>query len=222
MVFEIPEDAIPVEAWIYGISPLIKLEGDNISEPIKPPVFLTESIPDAILNKKYQFLLEINNTDSDYPIIFGLLVAPSWLSINVSGELSGTPKSENDIGAEIPIIIRAEGPDGFADTLFTTLNVFSGTVSIKEDILINYYISEPFPNPFNPSTTFEYHIPAEGQVNLTIYNVNGQAVCKLKDEYHGAGNYSVTWNANEFPNGLYFCTLTANGFIDTRKMLLIK
>ncbi|MFC1693187.1 T9SS type A sorting domain-containing protein, partial [Candidatus Latescibacterota bacterium] len=79
-----------------------------------------------------------------------------------------------------------------------------------------------YPNPFNPATTIEYSIPLDGHVILAIYNISGQRITVLSDEYQQAGKHSVTWNSKDLPNGLFFCTLKANGFSETRTMVLVK
>ncbi|MFC1540979.1 T9SS type A sorting domain-containing protein [Candidatus Latescibacterota bacterium] len=56
----------------------------------------------------------------------------------------------------------------------------------------------------------------------SIYNISGQLINVLKDEYQPAGIHNATWDATGFPSGLYFCTLEANGFCQTKKMLLVK
>lgn len=91
----------------------------------------------------------------------------------------------------------------------------------------DYSLSQNYPNPFNPSTTISYRLPEAAEVNLTIYNTMGQAVKTLVVGSQGAGERSVTWNATNdnglrVPSGVYFYTLAAGEFVQTRKMLLIK
>jgi len=95
-------------------------------------------------------------------------------------------------------------------------------ISDVDELPIEFYVNNPFPNPFNPATTIEYSLPQDGQINLSIYNISGQSVSVLKDELQHAGNHSIIWNASEFPSGIYFCILKANGFTQTRKMVLVK
>jgi tetratricopeptide (TPR) repeat protein len=61
-----------------------------------------------------------------------------------------------------------------------------------------------YPNPFNPSTTLKYELPAGGNVSLTVYDVLGREVTVLVKGYHEAGRYSVTWNASAVASGMYF------------------
>lgn len=91
----------------------------------------------------------------------------------------------------------------------------------------NFALSQNYPNPFNPSTTISYRLPEAAEVNLTIYNNMGQAVKTLVTGIQSSGERSVTWNAIgdnglRVPSGVYFYTLVAGEFMQTRKMLLIK
>lgn len=79
-----------------------------------------------------------------------------------------------------------------------------------------------YPNPFNPTTTISYSLPAESPVTIMIYNSLGQEVATLVNEQQPAGQYQATWNAAGLPSGVYFCQIKANGFVSTRRMHLQK
>ncbi|MFQ5532059.1 MAG: T9SS type A sorting domain-containing protein, partial [Candidatus Nanoarchaeia archaeon] len=101
--------------------------------------------------------------------------------------------------------------------LWKELNDQNNRGIIKEYILeINY------PNPFNPSTQIRYQIPSAVFVNLTVYNSLGQTVAKLVNEYQSEGRYSVEFDANDLPSGIYFYKIQAGPFSDVKKMLLTK
>jgi flagellar hook assembly protein FlgD len=84
------------------------------------------------------------------------------------------------------------------------------------------------PNPFNPNTVIRYDVPrGGGQVTLRIYNVTGQLVRTLVSGFEAAGHRSATWDATDdrgqtVSTGIYFYQLKAEGFSETRKMLLMK
>jgi len=79
-----------------------------------------------------------------------------------------------------------------------------------------------WPNPFNPTTTIRYDVKQTGRVQLTIFNLLGQEVTRLVDSRHVAGTYTASWNANNFPSGMYLCRMEAPGFVQTRKLVLVK
>jgi len=81
---------------------------------------------------------------------------------------------------------------------------------------------DPVPNPFNPVTRFSYELPEEGFVTLTIYDVRGKLVERLVSEVKSAGTHTVEWNADRMPSGMYFYRMVAGGFVETRKLVLLK
>jgi hypothetical protein len=94
-------------------------------------------------------------------------------------------------------------------------------VSINQ--LPGYYkLSQNYPNPFNPSTTINYQIPKAGNVTIKVYDILGNEVVSLVNENKVIGNYSVTFNGENLPSGIYIYKLISNGFVFINKMMLIK
>jgi hypothetical protein len=85
-----------------------------------------------------------------------------------------------------------------------------------------YSLSQNYPNPFNLATTIEYQIPKQSLVKLTIFDLLGREITTLVNEQKGAGTYSVKFEASSLPSGVYFYKLTAGGYTQTRKLLLLK
>ncbi len=79
-----------------------------------------------------------------------------------------------------------------------------------------------YPNPFNPVATIQFDLPEEADVRLSIVNLNGEIVAELVNHHYKAGKAMAVWNASDFPSGIYFCRLSINGKIHTRKMTLMK
>lgn len=93
----------------------------------------------------------------------------------------------------------------------------------KENNLPNEYrLYQNYPNPFNPSTTVGYTIPTTGFVQLKVYNTLGQVVSTLINEHQISGKFSIQFNANYLPSGVYFYKLHAGEFSSVKKMILIK
>ncbi|HMT10572.1 MAG TPA: T9SS type A sorting domain-containing protein, partial [Ignavibacteria bacterium] len=74
----------------------------------------------------------------------------------------------------------------------------------------------------NPSTRIRFDIAKSSNVTLKIYDASGKEVLKVTDAFMNAGSYSFEWNASRFASGIYFYKLTAGGFTDVKKMILIK
>jgi len=79
-----------------------------------------------------------------------------------------------------------------------------------------------YPNPFNVSTVLRYELSQSAQVDISIYNIIGQRVATLFDGYQSAGEYDLTWNAGDFPSGVYFAQFKARDFEQSVKLVLLK
>ena len=79
-----------------------------------------------------------------------------------------------------------------------------------------------YPNPFNPTSEIRYSLPKDGFVTLKVYDVLGKEVATLVNEHKQAGYYIVTFNAGNLPSGLYLYSIQANGFNQTKKLILAK
>ena len=90
------------------------------------------------------------------------------------------------------------------------------------EIPLSYQISQNYPNPFNPSTLINFSIPEAGNVKIVIYDALGREIQTLVDNRMGAGNYTTDWNATSYSAGVYFYRITANDFVQTKKMVLLK
>jgi hypothetical protein len=85
-----------------------------------------------------------------------------------------------------------------------------------------FELHQNYPNPFNPVTQVSYTLPQDGHVRLEIYNLLGQKVTTLVDEYQEAGQKTVNWEAKDFASGVYFYKLSLGDFTATKKMVLTK
>ncbi len=105
---------------------------------------------------------------------------------------------------------------------------FNGTFSFSYDVEVEvnsptvYALEQNYPNPFNPSTTINYSIAEAGIVKMAVYNLLGQEVAVLINEFKEAGPHTITFDASELTSGAYFYTIETPQFKQTRKMLLAK
>ncbi len=97
-----------------------------------------------------------------------------------------------------------------------------GIRQLSSDIPEQFSLSQNYPNPFNPSTKISYELRVTNYVMLKVYDVLGNEVKTLVNEKQNAGTYEVSFDASNFSSGSYFYKLESNGYIETKKMLLIK
>jgi len=174
----------------------------------------------------------INNIDGEVSIkadgyIGGVQMTLSHgsdFSINVTDK--ALVADYNTMGNITKLIVVA--PEG--SELFTT----NGNFSIEEMIVANstsqvdvtmptqLTLSKAYPNPFNPSTSLEMYVPAEGFVSLNVYNVMGQLVDVIHNGAMSEGNHSVTWNASDMTSGVYFVRAESANGMSVQKVMLMK
>jgi len=103
---------------------------------------------------------------------------------------------------------------------------YTGTTEvIEENIPQTFQLFQNYPNPFNPKTNIGFRIASAsggGFVSLKVYDILGNVVATLVDEYKPAGNFQVTFNPAGLSSGVYYYRLIADDFIQTKCMLLIK
>ena len=95
-------------------------------------------------------------------------------------------------------------------------------VEIENSTPEYYNLSQNYPNPFNPSTKIQYSIPSNQIVQLKIYDILGKEITTLVNKEQSAGTYEVNFNANNLTSGIYFYTIKAGNYTDTKSMILMK
>jgi uncharacterized membrane protein len=85
-----------------------------------------------------------------------------------------------------------------------------------------YALDQNYPNPFNPITKISWQSPVSGHQTLKIYDVLGNEVTTLVDEYREAGSYEINFGASQLSSGIYFYKLQAGNFLEVKKMQLMK
>ena len=99
-------------------------------------------------------------------------------------------------------------------------------LKLTNNVPPHYQFVQNYPNPFNPETSISFALPQEGHVLIEVYNVLGQKVATLVDEYQLAGYHSARWEGRDSsgkkaPAGIYLCRMKAGGFVKTQKMTLL-
>ena len=121
------------------------------------------------------------------------------------------------------IVGVAEEESGEAHVFVLNRSTPTSVEENQSEVLPNeFQLLQNYPNPFNPSTTIKYQLPSESKVTLTIYNVLGQVIKVLVDGIQTGGYKLVEWNASGIASGVYFYTIKAGNFIETKKMILLK
>ncbi len=97
-----------------------------------------------------------------------------------------------------------------------------GIHNIGSTVPKTYSLNQNYPNPFNPSTKIRFDLPKNDFVTMKVYDIAGKLVSTLINENLTAGTKEYDWNAVNMPSGIYFYTIKAGNFTQTKKMVLVK
>jgi hypothetical protein len=132
------------------------------------------------------------------------------ISFNING-FPATPTSGNPIWTSSGLI-----------HLDLSALVTSVEAMQPSEIPDDFQLFQNYPNPFNPSTTIQFAIPKRAGVSLQIYDILGRKVATLIDEEMQPGQYKVVFEANALSTGVYFYRIQAEGFVQTKKLIVLK
>lgn len=111
---------------------------------------------------------------------------------------------------------------GPTSVYFNMENLVTGIQPVGNSIPGKFALSQNYPNPFNPVTNIEFTVPKASNLQLVIYDLQGRVVETIVNNVLAAGTYKADWNASKYSSGVYFYKLIADGFNETRRMVLIK
>jgi photosystem II stability/assembly factor-like uncharacterized protein len=151
----------------------------------------------------------------------------AWSSFNAGMPLY-VPTDELVIQKDTKTMFAfTHGRGVFAVSLTPTDVADSPTGTLRE-----YTLSQNYPNPFNPQTHLRFSIAQPKAdaplahnarfVSLKVFDLLGREVATLVNEMKNPGDYTVEWNGSAFASGIYFYTLQSDGFVETKKMLLVR
>ena len=126
-----------------------------------------------------------------------------------------------DVSTNIDSVFITEVIKAATGLLLSMEDIITATDD-QSDLPVEFSLSQNYPNPFNPSTIIEYHVSSRENVILKAYDVLGKEVKTLVNESKSPGKYKVYFDASEHSNGVYFYSLIAGDYSETKKMILIK
>lgn len=165
--------------------------------------------------------------ESDAPVIYTRFFKKVGNVMQLSEDLSTGESGSDSDGDGVPYI--PEQPSNLPP-IFATEATLDLTITSVEDEIVqvtDYKLEQNFPNPFNPSTIISFDVAADTYVKLSVFNIIGQEVAQLVNEYKKAGHYQVNWDGsdnsgNKVSSGVYLYTLKASDRSFTKKMILAK
>ncbi|MFZ0390368.1 MAG: FlgD immunoglobulin-like domain containing protein [Calditrichia bacterium] len=237
----------PLEGAAYGSRAVIGMAGTAVALPAPPdaPRYTTQVRLVSENPEEGPLYQELKSGSEESPV-WSLEVQPNGnLGAQASGgtilswtaddlpEGNWTLRSGKDGSGEVIIAdmrettrLEIEGNETqyFSISRSTTAGIGDEVSSIP----VEFALHQNYPNPFNPSTRIQFDIPQNNmQVRLHIYNILGQQVAELVNDYKSAGSYTVTWDGRNaqgqaMPSGLYIARMEAGDFHQSIKLMLMK
>jgi len=146
------------------------------------------------------------------------VVSSTQMNLNISVAVSATLGTRN-------VSVTNPGPGGGTATLTNAFRIdetpATGVETITGTVPKEYWLSDAFPNPFNPSTRIQFALPAAGRVSLKVFDMLGKEIATLVAADLCAGCYSATWYSDA-PSGIYVYRFQAGTFVMTKKMVVLR
>jgi hypothetical protein len=153
--------------------------------------------------------------------IFHSVQEPINLQLTGLGEDYYVMVSVEDSGKYGGVVLEGFLAEGEVINYQIILNPVS-VEQINSLIPQNFALAQNYPNPFNPSTKISWQSPVSSHQTLKVYDILGNEVATLVNEYREAGRYEIEFNASDLASGVYFYKLQAGDFVETKKMILLR
>ncbi len=119
-----------------------------------------------------------------------------------------------------PFMSSKSNPVGFWYQASRELNVAVEQSSLT--VPGEFQLQQNYPNPFNPTTTIEFALPKQSNVTLKLFDILGREVATLVDDELESGVHKINFDAQDLASGIYFYRIHAEGFLKTKKLMLLK
>jgi hypothetical protein len=97
-----------------------------------------------------------------------------------------------------------------------------GVNELNDNKSQSFVLHQNYPNPFNPSTTIRYDLPISSFIRLSVYNILGEEIKRLEEDYKNPGSYEAIFDASQLPSGIYVFRLATENYSSSKKMILNK
>ena len=159
--------------------------------------------------------------DTEHQVDFTSPVQSEWVSLDIPlSEFTGLTGRQN-----IAQYILVGQPTGSTTVYVDNVYFYNSTTDVKEIsgvIPSDFMLEQNYPNPFNPSTKISFSLPEAGNVTLKVYDLLGQEVATVLNQFMSSGRFEVNFDASDLPSGIYTYALSTGNFNSVKKMMLIK
>ncbi|MBD3383367.1 T9SS type A sorting domain-containing protein [candidate division KSB1 bacterium] len=142
---------------------------------------------------------------------------PSWLFVTDSLLIGNVPSTAIDTSF---ILIASDGE--LMDSIKVAILVNEPSLIKNLNPPVHFFMSDNYPNPFNPSTNIKLELPKKVNVDISVYDINGKLISEIYSGQLVAGEHNFTWTADNISSGIYFIHCRAEKFIKVVKCTLLK
>lgn len=227
IVFVPEADTIKLVSGCTPPNVIFKLRRGNLSDTIKviagfnTMIFYDESENPVMQNETVGFICNSKNEDDLYELhIRSLSCEQNFLEIVPLDSLY-----ENYLIGLFDVMLKVKRNDVYIDSLsqlFGGISTGLGVENNSEKIPDNFEILSVYPNPFNLSTKIIYELNRRAYVKIGVYNLLGELVELIEQNYKLAGRYELIYQAGALASGVYYIVFTASERVYSRKIALIK
>jgi hypothetical protein len=145
-----------------------------------------------------------------------------WVEIADLG-INDVSYSDNSVDENTDYKYRVAAYNAETESEFSNEAEITTITDVRDEkVLYDFALGQNYPNPFNPATKIKFSVRSFSPVKVEVFNQTGELVSTLFDGHLKGGEYEVNFNAQDFASGIYYYRMSANNFISTRKMILLK
>jgi trimeric autotransporter adhesin len=179
---------------------------------------------------KYTFAGTATDSTNDPINVYVFASGANIATEPATAEISAYVASSKNDAVDLSFVTLRQGSNTAAPTLIidairvskTWASILTGVESQGISMPSEFSLSQNYPNPFNPTTNVEFRVSTTEHVVLKVFDALGREVAALVNEEKAPGTYRTSWDASRFESGVYFYRLQTRGYVETRKMILVK
>jgi hypothetical protein len=161
-------------------------------------------------------LLFHQNAEAQYKVPFSVIGSGGGVLTSSSYRIVGT------LGQPTAGITSSPSNNSYFGFWYLPTTIITDVERMPGNLPTEYRLEQNYPNPFNPATTIQFALPQRSSIVLKVFDMLGREVTTLVDGELDPGEYRVVFDASGLPSGVYVYRIHAEGFSQSKKLLLLR
>jgi hypothetical protein len=178
--------------------------------------YFPQHLDTLLINAQQTFSIAATDPDND-----SLAYSITYKNQVILDSVATFTFSESGIDTVIALVQDGKGKLDMKQWMFH-VNDPASSINPEGQLVSNYNLYPPTPNPFNPETKILYEVKEAGNIEINVYNISGQKISTLRNGFSAAGTYTVKLSGAAMPSGIYIIEMKAKNYYATQKAFLIK